>query len=383
MPTLGSFIYLDNAATTQVIPEIAQVMVECAQRDFANPASAHHLGARAAARVATARAQLLVALGDQDGGIGDVYFTSGGTEADGLAVIGGARARRWCRSVVYSAIEHPAVRDSAALMARDGIAAISVPVTPQGVVDIDRLVDAVDRDTGVVAVMLVNNELGTIQPVAEVARAVKERNPGVHVHCDAVQALGKVDIDVASLGADSIAVSAHKLHGPKGVGGLWLRHGAEIAPLWAGGGQQGGVRSGTLAVPGIAALGKAAEMAVAALVEHRVRWAEYAGIVCAAAGASGVPYRINGAGAPRAPHIVSLSFAGMAARGFLHVLESRGVLVSMGSACSAHSQTTSPVLQAIGVPEDHATIRISFGRTTSRDDIERAADILAAALADF
>src|SRR5690606_11744651 len=174
----------------------------------------------------------------------------------------------------------------------------------------------------------VNNEIGTVQPVAELARAIKQRRPEAHVHCDAVQALGKLPVDVSALGVDSLAFAAHKLHGPKGVGALWLRKGARLVPLWAGGGQQDGLRSGTLNVPGIAGMGEAARLAVAGLAENQARWRDLAGILVAAALRSGVEITINGDGAPRAPHILSLAFAGVPAEPLLHVLESRGVLVS-------------------------------------------------------
>lgn len=379
-----SAIYLDNAATTRVEPEIAAVVLECMQADFGNPSSAHYMGIAAEKRVKEARDALLHALGDRGGTLGNVYFTSGGTESDALGVMGAARALdRRGKHIVVAAIEHPAVRESARLLEREGWRVSSVPVTSQGVVEVERVVDALTDETSVVAVMLVNNEIGTVQPLAEIARAVKARREHVHIHSDAVQALGKIAIDVAALGVDSLAMSAHKLHGPKGVGALWLHRQSRVVPLWAGGGQQGGLRSGTLDVPGIAGMGAAVRSAMDGLAERQAHWRAYAEILLAAARGSGVKVRLHGEDAPRAPHILSLSLAGIPAEPMLHVLESRGILVSAGSACSERQRKPSPVLQAIGVGPNDGTIRFSFGRTTSRQDVERAAEILIDAIRDF
>jgi cysteine desulfurase len=277
---------------------------------------------------------------------------------------------------VCTSIEHPAVLESMALLERDGWAVDRAPVTRDGVVEVERLVDLVRDDTAVVAVMLANNELGTVQPVAAVARAVRVRCPGAHVHCDAVQALGKLPIDVRALGVDSLAVSAHKLHGPKGVGALWLRKGARLQPLWAGGGQQKGVRSGTENVPGIAGFGEAARLAVAALDDQRARWAELGATLLAAVRDGGIDAAVNGAGAERVPNIVSLALPDAPGEPLLHALEARGVLVSAGAACASRHKGPSHVLQAIRLPERAGTLRISFGRDTTLPDVRAAAAAL-------
>ncbi len=238
-------------------------------------------------------------------------------------------------------------------------------------------------DTAVVAVMLVNNEIGTVQPVADIARAVKSRRESVHVHCDAVQALGKMTVDAHQLGVDSLAFAAHKLHGPKGVGALWLREGARLEALWAGGGQQDGLRSGTLNVPGIAGMGAAAQLAHSGLEARRDRWREFSSRLVQAAEDGPVEVSRNGSEGPTSPHILSLAFAEVPAEPLLHVLESRGVLVSAGSACAERDRKPSPVLRAIGARESDGTIRFSFGRDTTAEEIERAAQILLAALRDF
>ena len=374
-------IYLDNAATTRVVPEVEAVVHACMAEDFGNPSSAHHMGIAAEARVRVARDQLLAAIADDGGRAGEVYWTSGGTESDALAVIGAARARAGRgKHIVFCAIEHPAVRESARKLQSEGWRVTEVQVEQSGAVDPERFCDAVEDDTTVAALMLVNNEIGTVMPVAQVARSLRASRRRVHIHCDAVQALGKVPIDVVELGADSVAFAAHKIHGPKGVGALWLRKGARVAPMWSGGGQQAGVRSGTLNVPGIAGLGKAAELATATLEATRARFGEFEAALLSAADSAGVSWRRNGAGAPRAPHVVSLAFDGIPAEPLLHVLESRGVLVSAGSACAERDRKPSPVLSAIGLPESFGTVRLSFGRETTADHVQEAARILVEAV---
>ncbi|RMH41054.1 MAG: cysteine desulfurase [Deltaproteobacteria bacterium] len=375
-------VYLDNAATTRVAAGVADVVVACLREDYGNPSSAHAAGIAAARRVKTARAALLAALGDEDAGAGDVYFTSGGTEADAIGTIGAARARRG-RHLLCSAIEHPAVLESLALLESDGWQVDRIPVTRDGVIDLDRAATMLRDDTAVVAVMLVNNEIGTIQPVADLARAVRDRCADAHVHCDAVQALGKIPIDVRALGVDSVAVSAHKLHGPKGVGALWLRRGARVRPLWAGGGQQRGVRSGTENVPGIAGFGEAARLATADLAAQGDRWRTMRQQLVDALRTAGVAVRENAAGAPRAPHIASLAIDGAPAEPLLHALEARGVLVSAGSACASRHKGPSHVLRAIRVPDRAGTLRVSFGRDTTFEQVTRAAEVLVDVLRDL
>jgi cysteine desulfurase len=385
-----TFIYLDNAASTRVAPEVAAVMHACMQEDYGNPSSAHFQGIRAEAHVKEARRQVLAALGDAEGGHGDLIWTSGGTESDALGMIGAARAlRRRGQHVVCTAIEHAAVRISARMLADEGFAVDFAPVTSAGVVEVDTVAALLRPDTVLVAVMLVNNEIGTVQPVAEIARAVKAAaradgaRPEVHVHCDAVQALGKLPLDACALGVDSLAMAAHKLHGPKGVGALWLRKDARVMPLWGGGGHQGGQRSGTLNVPGIAGMGAATALALDGLAERAAVWRGFRATLIQAAQGSGVAVRVNGDGAECAPHIVSIGFTGVPAEPLLHVLESRGVLVSAGSACSARNANPSAVLQAIGVEPEVGTLRFSFGRDTTTDQIDHAARMLIEAVRDF
>jgi cysteine desulfurase len=279
---------------------------------------------------------------------------------------------------VVTAVEHPAVLGAAKQLEREGFTTTIVPATADGVVDPAAVAAAVREDTVVVACMLAQNELGTILPVAEVARAARTRRAEVHVHCDAVQALGKVPVDVRALGCDSVAFSAHKLHGPKGVGALWLAKGARVLPLWSGGGQQHGLRSGTENVPGIVGLAEAARLAVARLADF-AKLAELRQVFTDAALALGA--RENGARASRVPHIASLSFPRLRAEPLLHALEGLGVLVSAGAACAAKGgHGASHVLAAIGVPENAGTIRVSLSLDVTRAEVDTAARALAEAV---
>jgi len=378
-------IYLDNAATTRVAPSVQEVVRECMDADYGNPSSAHHKGISAERRVTEARRSLGRAVGDPGGEQGEIIFTSGGTEADALGIMGPARARqkRGLSRIVLSAVEHPAVLESARLMEREGFTVHVVPVAKRGDVDPSVFLAAVNNETAVCALMLVQNEIGTIMPVAQIAHEIRNKHPHVHIHTDAVQGLGKVSLDVTQLAVDSAAFAAHKIHGPKGVGALWVRKGARLTPLWNGGGQQGGTRSGTLNVPGIAAFGRASELAVDGLDERATQYRGFAEIIRAHLGRAGIAFEENGSDAPRSPHVISLAFRGIPAEPLLHVLESRGVLVSAGSACSERDRKPSRVLTAIGLDKDFGTLRVSFGTDNSPDEIEEAARVLTASIKSF
>ena len=370
-------LYLDNAASTRIDDAVLALMSDVMRTAWGNPSSQHPQGAAARDHIATARRRLLTALGDRDGDgrLGDIVWTSGCTEADALAVLGAARTRPG--SIVTSSIEHAAV---GMLAARLGESRGAVRVEPgsDGVVDPDAVARAAEG-AAVVAIVMVQNEIGVVQPVAAIARAVRRANPACHIHIDAAQAFGKVAIDVAAIGADSLAIAAHKLHGPKGIGALWLRSGAVLEPLWVGGGQQGGLRGGTQDAPGAAGLGLAAERAVAALPAARARWLELAERVTARLRDRGVAFRQLVPDQRRSPHILALGLAGVPATALRTVLASRGVYISTGSACSerdGHGKP-SPVLVAIGLPPDTGMCRLSFGLDTTADHVDAAADTLA------
>jgi cysteine desulfurase len=289
-----------------------------------------------------------------------------------LGLLGAAAVSRG-RHLVVSAIEHPAVLRSAETLVKQGWEVTKVAPAVDGRVTAEAVAACVRPETAIVAVMLVNNELGALQPVPEISRAGRAINRRIHVHVDAVQAAGLLPIDVTSLGADSLAISGHKLHGPKGTGALWLRKGARVAPLWDGGRQESGLRSGTENLPGWVALGRAATLCrerpqsgkqVAALRDR------LESLVLAAIPRARTTIPV---GTPRAPHIASLLIAGLPAEPLLHALEAQGVYASAGSACSTRSHGPSHVLQAIGVRDQDAVLRFSLSRLTTPEDIEKAA----------
>jgi cysteine desulfurase len=384
-------IYLDNAASTRPAPEVLAATRAVEDAFFANPGSAHGLGAAAARALEGARAEVAGALGAEPG---EIVFTGGGTEANALGVLGAARAARG-RHLVVSGLEHPSVARTAEQLAREGYELTVVAPTRAGIVRAEDILAAVRPDTAVVALMLVNNELGTIQPVEEVARALAAtdaggpRRPGrPHLHVDAVQAFGFLRLRPRALGADSLAISGHKIHGPKGVGALWVRAGARVEPLWDGGRQERGLRSGTENVAGCVGLGRAAALAieaqgagVAEAVEAERDGLEREALAAVADVAPGARRTVEGA--PRAPHIASLAFPGLPAEPLLHALEARGVYASAGSACASRTRGPSAVLKAIGVDDRTAVLRFSLARTTTPADIVSAIEALVGAVEEI
>jgi cysteine desulfurase len=376
-------IYLDHAASTPPAPEALDAMFDAARRLYANPASAHGAGAAAARALEAARAEVAAAL---DAAPAEIVFTSGGTEADALGVLGPARAARG-RHLVVSALEHPAVMRAAEALVDEGFTLDLVAPDRTGVVSPDAVLAAVRPDTTVVAVMLANNELGTLQPAADIARGLDERAPKPrrpHLHVDAVQAFALTRLRPQALGADTVALSAHKLHGPRGAGALWVRPGARLRPLWVGGGQERGLRGGTENLPALVGFALAATLArraldagaaeaVAALRDRLERDA----IAAVAPIVSGA--RATVAGAPRVPHIASLAFPGLPAEPLLHALEARGVLASAGSACASKTAGPSPALKAIGIDDRTAVLRLSLSRDTTAADVDAAVRALTGA----
>jgi len=363
-------IYLDNAASTRPSDDVIALMTLVMRTAWGNASAQHPQGAAARGHIETARTRMLAALGDHGGG--DIVWTSGCTEADALAVLGAARKR--AGKVVISAIEHPAVSAAVTRLDRE---LIQITPDPTGVLDPDA-VAAAARGAAVVAIVMVQNEIGSVQPIAAIAAAVRAVAPDCHIHVDAAQAFGKIAFDVASLGVDSLAIAGHKLHGPKGCGALWLRTGVPLEPLWIGGGQQHGLRGGTQDTPGIAGLGLAAEHAVAALPTARARWLEFAAHVTGKLGARQlVPDH------RRSPHILALGFPGVPASALRSVLASRGVYVSTGSACAERDSKPSAVLAAIRLPDDTGMCRLSFGHETTAAEVEAATQTIAGVVGEL
>lgn len=377
-------IYFDNAATTRATPAVAEVMRETLLYNYGNPSSPHRMGLQAEKIVEGTRQILAAALGCRPQ---EVYFTSGGTEANNLAIRGILAARRrQGRHVVTSAVEHAAVLDTLKQLARSGECEYTaVGVNGRGEVDPEAMVAAVRKDTVLVTLMLVNNEVGTIEPVAETARLLRERYPDVCIHTDAVQALGKVPCRVSDLGVDLLTVSGHKLQGPKGVGALFVRQGTRITTQITGGGQEAGLRSGTENVPGIAGMGRAVRDAMAARGEHWQHWRKMQKHLLELLVEEIPDCHINGQPLQGAPHIVNVGFAGIRGEVLVHFLEEKGLFVSTGSACSSRKQILSHVLPAMGVPEPVAegSIRLSFGPENTLAEVERAVVMIKEAVTEL
>lgn len=363
--------YLDHAATTPVRPEVREAMLPYLGDDaFGNPSSAHRFGRAARAGVEEAKRLVAAALGAEPN---QVIFTSGGTEADNLAVIGAALAAREHGGPFRAAVtatEHKAILAAAHAVVHLGGEEIVLPVGADGAVDEAALDDALARGVAVVSVMWVNNEVGTIQPIARLAERC--RAAGVCFHTDAVQAFGKIPVSVRDVPATLLTISGHKIGAPKGIGALVVRDRRAVEAIIHGGGQQFGLRPGTENVPGIIALGRAAELAAAEQAEEAERLAVLRDDCEARLTALFPDARVNGRNGMRAPHVLNVSFPGTDSEAMLMHLDLAGIACSAGSACSTGSVEPSHVLTAMGVPRDLgvAALRFSFGHASDAADVE-------------
>lgn len=370
-------IYLDHNATTPLEPRVLEAMLPCLREVFGNPSSLHWFGQRARAVLDEARAHVgaLVAAS-----AGDIVLTGSGTEADNMAlrgVLGAARGSR--RKLVTSALEHHAIVNTAKALAEEGWPVEVARAGSDGVLDLEDLRAKVDDETALVAVMLANNETGVIQPVAEVARMAHAC--GALVHCDAVQAAGKIPVDVGALGVDLLALSAHKIGGPKGMGALYVRRGTRMKALLRGGSQERNRRAGTENVACAAGFGRAAQIAREELAEEAERLGALRDrLEERLQGISGA--RRNGEGL-RVPNTTNVSFEGIEAESLLMALDLMGVAVSTGAACAAGSVEPSHVLRAMGLSPSRVqgSLRFSLGRDTTLEQLDRAADLVAEAVA--
>ena len=352
-------------------------MDACLRDLHGNASSLHREGQRARAAVDLARERVadLVHAGPDE-----VVFVSGGTEGDHLALVGGAWARRdQGRSVALTRVEHHAVHGAAEILAEHGFGIQHLAVDSRGVLELDAL-ERLAPGTVLVSVMLANNETGVLQPVAEAAR--RAHRAGALLHCDAVQAAGKVTVDYRALGADYLVLSGHKLGGPKGAGAMIVRKDAPLAPLFRGSAHERGRRGGTENVPGIVGLGVAAECAARELAAEGARLAGLRRRLEDGLTRIDPGVVVHGAGAERLPNTVNASFPGARSDHLLMALDARGIAVSAGAACASGAVEPSPVLSAMGVPRDLAVcaLRISMGRTTTTSDLERLLEVLPEAL---
>ncbi len=365
-------VYLDYSATTPVRPEVSAAMTPYLAECFGNPSSIHALGRETRMAIEEARDRLRAALG----GGGSLAFTGSGTEADNLAVLGFAR-RNPGGCIVRSNIEHKAVMESTRALVETGYDVRVAPVDERGVLQLEELRVLIpnDRPT-LVSVMWANNETGAVQPVAEIAATCQER--GALFHSDAVQALGKLDTASAGVDFDLIAVSAHKIGGPKGVGALWIREGVELEPLVYGGGHEGGLRSGTQNVAGVVGFARAAELAAAKLDSESERWQALRDRLQRGLREALPEIVVNGGDAPqRLPSVLNISVPAIDIEGLLTSLDLEGICVSSGSACTTGSVKPSHVISAMGRQGDLAsnTIRFSLGWPSEESDIDYALEV--------
>jgi cysteine desulfurase len=372
-----SAVYLDHAATTPVRAEVLEAMLPyLGEQAFGNPSSSHRFGRAARAGLEQARREVALATGAEPN---QVIFTSGGTEADNLGIVGAALAARdrgGAMCAVVCATEHKAILAAAHAVCHLGGQEVVLPVEASGRVALDALDRALADRPAVVSIMWVNNEVGTVQPVAEIA--ARCHAAGVVFHTDAVQAFGKVPISVRELPCTLLTISGHKIGAPKGIGALIVRDRKAVEAIIHGGGQQYGIRPGTENVAGAVALGRAAALASQEQPAEAVRLGRLRDDLADRLKASIPDVTVNGEGGERAPHVLNVSFAGADSEALLMHLDLAGVAASSGSACSTGSVEPSHVLVAMGVPRELAlgAIRFSFGHGTTAEDVERVAEVM-------
>ena len=363
------FVYADNAATTKTAPEVLEAMLPFFGEGYGNPSSLHQKGREAKAALTTAREKIASLLGAKPN---EIYFTSCGSESDNWAIKGAAHANmNRGKHIISTRIEHHAVLHALESLEKEGFEVTYLDVNSDGRVSPEEVVAAMRDDTTLVECMFANNEVGTIEPIKEIAKAVKAKNPKTLVFTDAVQAVGNIPVNVADLGVDMLALSGHKIHTPKGIGALYIKTGTRILNLIDGGGQERGKRGGTENVPYIVGLAKALDMAVAGLPEmervEKMRNRLIDGIL------SEIPHsRLNGPREGRLPGNVNVSFEFIEGESLLLLLDMAGICASTGSACSSTSLEPSHVLISIGVPVElaHGSLRLSISRDTTDEDID-------------
>lgn len=370
--------YLDNSSTTRCYPQVRDIMVKTLMEDYGNPSSMHQKGVEAERYIKEAQEQIAKTLKVSDR---EIYFTSGGTEANNWALIGTALAnQRSGKHIITTMIEHPAVSEPASFLESQGFTVTRLKVDKNGLISPAQLKEAISADTILVSIMYVNNEMGVVQQIAEIGALIKQCNPKTIFHVDAIQAYGKYRILPKKMQIDMLSVSGHKIHGPKGAGFLYINDKVKIFPYIYGGGQQRGMRSGTDNVPGTAGLGTAARIVYQNLEKNTAhmrslrdyfveKLQELENVV------------VHGVHLPeenRAPHIVSAAFCGVRSEVLLHTLEDRGIYVSAGSACSSHKRSGSPTLTALGISarEMESTVRFSFSEETTMEELDYTVNVL-------
>ena len=368
--------YFDNSATTRVLDSVKDIVVKTMTEDYGNPAAKHRKGMEAEQYIREARKIIADSMKVQEK---EILFTSGGSESNNMALIGTAWAnQRAGKHIISTAIEHPSVYNPLGVLEELGFEVTILPVDHDGHISLKELEEAIRPDTILVSTMYVNNEVGAVEPVEEISRLIKPKNPSALYHVDAIQAYGKYVIRPKKQGIDLLSVSSHKIHGPKGVGFLYIRSGVKIKPLIYGGGQQAGMRSGTENVPGVAGFGAAVKEMY---TDHAEKIQKLIGLKDYMTDRLG---EIEGTvinskkGEASAPQIVSVSFEGVRSEVLLHALEDKGIYVSSGSACSSNHPGISGTLKGIGVAQKllDSTIRISFSIFNTKEEVDYTIDVL-------
>ena len=371
--------YLDNAATTCPFPQVRDIMMETMENEYGNPSSLHMKGVNAEQYVKQARKVIAKALKVTEK---EIIFTSGGTESNNQALIGAAMANhRKGKHIITTKIEHASVHNPLLFLESLGYKISFVSVDKNGHVDMDELLQLMDDETSIVSIMHVNNEIGAVEDIEAIGKAIKEKDASVLFHVDAIQSFGKFRISPKKCNIDLMSVSGHKIHGPKGIGFLYIKDKTKINPYIYGGGQQKGMRSGTENVPGIAGLGKAVELIhenheekINKLYELKQYFVEQVEML--------PDVHVNGCAdmdiRQTAPHVVSVTTKGVRSEVLLHALEDKGIYVSSGSACSSNHPALSGTLQAIGLPKDEveSTIRFSFSVFTTKEELDYAIEAM-------
>ena len=360
-------VYLDNNATTRVAPEVVEEMLPYFSDFYGNPSSMHSFGGNLGIKVREARARIAALLGAQPE---EILLTSGGTESDATAIHAALAAHPHKKHIVTTRVEHPAIKNLFEQYGKNGYRVSFIPVDREGRIDMEEFFGCLSEDTAVVSMMWANNETGVLFPVDEVAAELRDR--GIVLHTDAVQAVGKVPIDLARTGVDLLSLSGHKLHGPKGIGALYIRKGTKFKPLMVGGHQEHGRRAGTENVPGIIGLGKACELAAGNLNDVGTRVGSLRDRLENALLETVPQSMVNGERANRLPNTSSIAFEYVEGEAILLMMNEHGIAASSGSSCTSGSLEPSHVLRAMGIPftAAHGSIRFSLSHYTTSEEID-------------
>lgn len=374
-------IYMDHSATTPVAQEVLEAMLPYFSLRFGNASSLHSFGLEAKEALEESREKVAVLLGANPE---EVIFTSGGTESDNLALLGIAhRNAKLGKHIITSSVEHPAILETCRRLEKEGFSVTYLPVNRDGSIEITALEEAIRPDTILISVMHANNEVGTIQPIEEIGRLAAEKD--IYLHTDAVQSVGKIPTNVDDLGVDLLSLSGHKLYGPKGVGALYIRKGTKLESIISGGGHERGLRSGTENVAGIVGLGRAADLAREEMAAEGMRLTQLRDRLARLV-LEKVKYAwVNGGMKKRLPGSLNFGFSYVEGESLLLYLDSKGIAVSTGSACSSHKLEPSHVLLSLGLkPEQcHGSLRITMGRSNTREEVDYVAESISEAVERF